>query len=431
VALVILAYAPFWDGPDTLDIERRQKLFTTSLPAIGKVLLETRLDREGAATLVSRVAAGLTALFALWQASKAWRDRTWLGFTRAAFHILMFYLLLTCLWFQSWYAVWPLGLAALLPPGHTARLGALFGMAVLSKPLIFGPHWLWIRPLPPELWRETRLGPTVLAVPWLYALFVIWYSRRAQKLKRNIEKLAAQVVNSESTAARQRPSNALIVVAKRPAPGQTKTRLTPPLSPEQAAALYECFLRDTLDLVRQVPDVQPALAFLPAGADAYFADLAPDFEHILQEGVDLGARLDNALTGFLHQGYQRVVIMNSDGPTLPSAHLGAAFAALEREADVVLGPCDDGGYYLIGIKRPVPRLLREVRMSTSTVTADTLALAEEEGIRVELLPVWYDVDDARSLARLAKELATAPPDVARHTRPFLGRHPELFRSLNI
>ena len=123
--------------------------------------------------------------------------------------------------------------------------------------------------------------------------------------------------------------------------------------------------------------------------------------------------------------------MNSDGPTLPSACLKAAFAALDGEADVVLGPCDDGGYYLIGVKRPVPRLLRDVQMSTSTVTADTLALAEEEGIRVELLPVWYDVDDARSLARLAQELATAPPDVARHTRPFLGQHPELFRSLKI
>ena len=90
--------------------------------------------------------------------------------------------------------------------------------------------------------------------------------------------------------------NALLVVAKRPAAGQTKTRLTPPLSPEQAAALYECLLRDTLDLIRRVPDVQPAIAFLPEDAEGYFAALAPDFELFPQEGPDLGARLDNALS---------------------------------------------------------------------------------------------------------------------------------------
>jgi rSAM/selenodomain-associated transferase 1 len=221
------------------------------------------------------------------------------------------------------------------------------------------------------------------------------------------------------------PTNALLVVAKRPASGRTKTRLTPPLSPQQAAALYECFLKDTLDLVRQTPDVQPVVAYLPAEAEPYFAEMAPDFEHVLQEGLDLGARLDNALTGYLSQGYARVAIMNSDGPTLPVACLEAAFDGLKGEADVVLGPCDDGGYYLIGVKRPVPRLLREVQMSTPTVTADTLALAQEEGLRVELLPVWYDVDDAKSLVRLADELKATSPQVARHTRAFLGQHPDL------
>lgn len=208
------------------------------------------------------------------------------------------------------------------------------------------------------------------------------------------------------------------MVAKRPAPGRTKTRLTPPLTPEQASALYECFLRDTLELMRRVPGVQPGIAYLPAEARGYFETLAPDFELTVQAGESLGERLDNALTGYLAAGYRRVVIMNSDGPTLPPGHLTAAFDGLRNGADVVLGPSDDGGYYLIGLRRPAPRLLREVRMSTPDVLADTLRIAAEEKLKVELLPLWYDVDDEASLARLRDELAAAPPIVARHTRAF-------------
>jgi hypothetical protein len=217
------------------------------------------------------------------------------------------------------------------------------------------------------------------------------------------------------------PRAALLIVAKRPVPGQTKTRLTPPLSAEQAAALYECFLRDSLDLIRRTPGVQPVLVYLPPDAAAYFAALAPDFDRVPQEGPDLGCRLDNALTRYLQSDYGMVAVMNSDGPTLPVACLTAAFDSLRNGADVVLGPADDGGYYLIGLKRPAPRLLREVRMSTAHVTADTLALAAEEGLSVALLPTWYDVDDSASLARLATELSTAPPDVAPHTRALLTR----------
>jgi rSAM/selenodomain-associated transferase 1 len=224
-------------------------------------------------------------------------------------------------------------------------------------------------------------------------------------------------------------ANVLLTVAKRPAPGQTKTRLTPPLLPEQATALYECFLCDTLDLMRRTPAVQRVIAFLPPAERAYFADLAPDFELIVQEGADLGARLDNALTHFLQQGYQRAVIMDSDSPTLPATTLSAAFDALAGEADVVLGPCDDGGYYLIGLKRPAPRLLREVQMSTPRVTADTLALAKAEGLRVTLLPTWYDVDEAPALARLLLELETATTDSAVHTRAFFATQQELTQEL--
>ena len=423
--LVVAAYAPFWYGADTLDIDRRQALFTTSLPAVGYVFLAEQVGNAHSASIVSKAAAVATAAFALVQGVAAWRNRSWLAFPQAAFSILMFYLLLTCLWFQSWYAVWPLGIAAVLPPGHAARLGALFGFAVLSKPVLFGPLLLWRRPLPPALWRELRLGPAVLALPWLYALFAIWHTRHRQIAVKNSATAGRTGIDTLAGTTRPHRANALIVVAKQPAPGRTKTRLTPPLSPNEAAALYECFLRDTLELATKVPDVQPVVAFLPAAAQAYFAHLAPEFELLEQQGEDLGTRLDHALTHYLRKGYKRVAIMNSDGPNLPLTHLVQAFAALEGETDVVLGPCDDGGYYLIGIKRPVPRLLREVQMSTPDVMADTIALAAEEGLAVELLPEWYDVDTAETLARIGEDLADAPADVAPHTRRFLDSHREL------
>lgn len=212
--------------------------------------------------------------------------------------------------------------------------------------------------------------------------------------------------------------NALLVVAKRPAAGQTKTRLTPPLAPEQAAQLYEAFLCDTLDLMRQVPNVRPIIAYLPEGAEDYFRALAPDFDLLPQHGADLGERLDNALRHCLMNGHDKAVIMDSDSPTLPAECLIEAFERLD-EADVTLGPCDDGGYYLIGLKRPAPRLLREVQMSTSTVVRDTLVLAAAEKLSVVQLAQWYDVDTVAELQRLYDELAALPLGRARHTRRVL------------
>ncbi len=214
-------------------------------------------------------------------------------------------------------------------------------------------------------------------------------------------------------------SKVLLVVAKRPAAGQTKTRLSPLLSPETAAALYECFLCDTLDLVRSLPGVQPVLAYLPAEDEAYFRSLAPDLELIAQKGKNLGERLDHATRHYLERGYCQVVIMSSDSPTLPRDYALQAFQALEAGWDVTLGPCEDGGYYLIGFTQPQSRLLCEVQMSTPRVAEQTLALAAEMGLGVHLLPAWYDVDDGESLVRLTTELSGGQRVVARHTRDFL------------
>ena len=212
---------------------------------------------------------------------------------------------------------------------------------------------------------------------------------------------------------------ALLVVHKQPAAGRTKTRLCPPLDSVIAAALYERFLRDTLALMRQVPGVSRSIAYLPQDADGYFRELAPDMILTAQRGADLGERLANLLGAALGGGAIQVGVMSSDCPSLPAEYLRQASAELDGPADVVLGPCDDGGYYLIGLKQPQPRLLREVPMSTPFVTQTTLALAAELGLRVALLPGWYDVDTVAELARLQQELQAAPPEVCPETRQLL------------
>ena len=223
------------------------------------------------------------------------------------------------------------------------------------------------------------------------------------------------------------PRRALLVVAKQPSPGQTKTRLCPPLTSEQAASLYECFLRDTINLIRaarQQIDFEPLLVYLPLGSETYFRTLASDFALLLQQGDDLSERLNHATSHVLRQGYDQVVIMDSDSPTLPPEHLVQSFTAL-AEADVSLGPCDDGGYYLIGLKQPAPPLFLNVTMSTDHVTADTLAQARALNLTTALLPIGYDIDYVTDLQRLAAELTTLSSSIAAHTRAFLARYPAL------
>ncbi len=198
---------------------------------------------------------------------------------------------------------------------------------------------------------------------------------------------------------------ALIIMAKRPEAGKTKTRLCPPLSLAQAAQLYESFLIDIVhsleDLQQLLPNLQPFFAYTPEESRGYFEQLAPTFSLVPQTGQSLGERLDFVLTSCLEMGYDQVAAINSDSPNLPTAYLGQAFQKLrQRESDVVFGPSEDGGYYLIGLQRPWPRIVRDVTMSTPTVLQDSLAIAAEEGATVELLPPWYDIDTIDELKRL-------------------------------
>lgn len=212
---------------------------------------------------------------------------------------------------------------------------------------------------------------------------------------------------------------ALLVMARQPVAGSTKTRLIPRLGPQGAADLYECFLLDALDMARTIDDVVAMVAISPPGASEYFAEIAPDLAQVAQIGTSLDQRLDHVLTRCLDDGFAPVVAVNSDSPTLPAAHVSDAFDRLcDPSVDVVIGPADDGGYYLIGWKRGHPRLVRGVVMSTPDVLSDTMDRAEQSGLRISLLLPWYDVDDPADLDRLEADLVTER-STGRHSRRLL------------
>jgi uncharacterized protein len=217
---------------------------------------------------------------------------------------------------------------------------------------------------------------------------------------------------------------ALVVMAKQPQAGRTKTRLCPPFSFQQAADFYQAMLLDTFALAGSLPAVQLAAAYTPAGAGLYFARVTPPGTlNFPVEGADIGECLCRTFDFLFAQGFKKVMALNADGPSLPADHLVTACGLLD-EKDIVLGPGEDGGYYLIGLKRPHPELFQGIAWSTNRVFSQTLAQAESLGLVVGLLPAWYDVDTAADAARLNHDLASLPEEALEHSRRFLAALPE-------
>jgi uncharacterized protein len=216
----------------------------------------------------------------------------------------------------------------------------------------------------------------------------------------------------------------LLVVAKAPAPGQTKTRLAGLLGTEAAAAFYQCLLDDTLAIARAaaaaLPGLTPGIAFWPPDGEAYFRALAPEFELILQEGETLGARLNHVINSALARGYTEAAVLSSDTPFVSPQALTDGFAALSNGYDAALGPCDDGGYYVLHVSAPRPELLLPITMSTPNVARDTLAAASAAGLSVKQLPVTQDIDVPDDITRTLRESSALPPQVARHSRAWLA-----------
>ena len=202
---------------------------------------------------------------------------------------------------------------------------------------------------------------------------------------------------------------ALAVMAKAPRAGKVKTRLAPPLTLEQSAALNVCFLRDTASNIADV--VQGGFAaglicYTPVGDEVAFAGLLPEgFSLIPQRGEGFGDRLLSAVVDILACGYGAVCLIDSDSPTLPAAALRQAVEELGRPGDrVVLGGSDDGGYYLIGLKVAHSAPFERINWSTESVYAETVERVRAAQLELVELPLWYDVDEAATLGRLEAEL---------------------------
>src|SRR2546425_2156972 len=204
------------------------------------------------------------------------------------------------------------------------------------------------------------------------------------------------------------PKCALGLMVKVPIAGAVKTRLTPPLTPEEAGKLSTCFLRDmTTNLSGLSGDeAESVVLYTPAGAGERLNDLLPSSCRLVaQRGNTLGDRLVNAATELLNDKFDSVCLINSDSPTLPNEILNTATSLLAQDGDrVVLGPSQDGGYYLIGLKLPHRYLFERIAWSTADVLAHTIECAADINLPVELLPTWYDVDDAATLHLLYEEL---------------------------
>src|SRR5258705_7032962 len=200
---------------------------------------------------------------------------------------------------------------------------------------------------------------------------------------------------------------ALALMAKPPSAGEVKTRLPPPLNPEEAAILSTCLRRDMTRILSEqnANATEGVVLYTQADAETLLRDLLPGFRLFAQHGETLGERLINAAAELLSSGFESVCLINSDSPTLPGEILRTAASILLQEGDrVVLGPSQDGGYYLIGLKRPHRYLFERIAWSTAEVLAHTVERAAEINLPVDLLPVWYDVDDAASLPLLCEEL---------------------------
>lgn len=225
----------------------------------------------------------------------------------------------------------------------------------------------------------------------------------------------------------------LAIIAKTPEPGKSKTRLAPTLTPEGCAGISAAFIGDLSETIGNLEGSTPirgVALYTPIGSEAKLRRLLPEsFALVHQVEGDLGARLHQGIADIVALGHTAAIIVSSDCPTLPDDLFRRAADHLLREDCIVLCPAYDGGYIFIGARRPHARLFEDMPWSTEVVFDITVQRAQETGLPVHVLPMWYDVDDAGTLEILKTDLAGAPLPFAtgafprkpgRRTRAFLA-----------
>src|SRR5689334_24016831 len=219
---------------------------------------------------------------------------------------------------------------------------------------------------------------------------------------------------------------ALAVMTKAPRAGQVKTRLVPPLTLQEAAELNACFLRDTAAAIQGACGANAIGigVYTPIGSESDYMGILPvEFQLVPQRGEGFGERLACAAEDLLRSGFSSVCLIDSDSPTVSTDAYRQAIKFLHEPGDrVVLGPSDDGGYYLIGLKRNHREVFEEIDWSTDRVFDQTRNRALASNLEVALLPLGYDIDDPATLRRLCNELLSNQndPRIAPATRKYLA-----------
>ncbi|HWC18586.1 MAG TPA: TIGR04282 family arsenosugar biosynthesis glycosyltransferase [Terriglobales bacterium] len=222
---------------------------------------------------------------------------------------------------------------------------------------------------------------------------------------------------SNETALLPENGRVLVIMAKAPRLGVVKTRLAPSLSPAEMSAFYCCLLEDTLTLARSLGDVEIAVMCPESDASQLAELVGHNATIVAQRGEGLAAALTSVFTHFERNRRRRIIAFNSDSPHLPRSVLEEAFQTLLAH-DVVVGPTNDGGYYLVGAKASHSTLFASDGMGTSSALERLLSRARALDLSVGFADPFWDIDVTDDLARLAAELRLAPAR-APHTARWL------------
>ncbi|MDX1762910.1 MAG: TIGR04282 family arsenosugar biosynthesis glycosyltransferase [bacterium] len=209
---------------------------------------------------------------------------------------------------------------------------------------------------------------------------------------------------------------AILIFAKEPRPGKVKTRMTPPWSPEEAAQLSLCFIRDTLEAVSKVSGVDCYLYFTPRESRPVFQGIVPETCTLVpQKGASFTERCAHSVADAFLRGYARIVQIGTDTPHIKAGFLEAAIALLS-DHDMGFGPTRDGGYYVLSLNRPAVTLYEGVQMGGKEVFARMMANAVRLGLKVQRLEESIDADTHEDLLVLHENPCYV---LGTHTRRFL------------